>query len=152
MTKFEPDRIVERLKKDSIVSPITGCYLWQGERNHDGYGQVWIESVRFQVHRLSASIHLGLDLDDRKQLALHKLECKNKDCWNPEHLYIGSISDNAKDSYKAGRIHFNSTKTHCKRGHEYTPENTRMLKSGSRVCIQCERDRWQLRKITISKG
>ncbi len=29
------------------------------------------------------------------------------------------------------------TQTHCKRGHEFTPENTRLDKRGCRVCRQC---------------
>lgn len=148
MTKFDNVSIIKRLKQDSIVT-ITDCYLWQGEINHDGYGQIWIEGSRYQVHRLSAFIYLQLDLENKKQLALHKLECVNKNCWNPNHLYVGNTSDNAKDSYKTGRIHHNSIKTHCKFGHEYTLENTRILSSGSRACIQCERDRWQLRKLGI---
>jgi hypothetical protein len=39
----------------------------------------------------------------------------------------------------------NAEKTHCDKGHEFTDENTRMLKSGSghlfRACIACARIR-----------
>lgn len=30
-------------------------------------------------------------------------------------------------------------KTHCKHGHEFTPENTRLTKLGERVCIACSK-------------
>lgn len=33
----------------------------------------------------------------------------------------------------------NKAKTHCKRGHEFTQENTRLNKSGGRCCRECER-------------
>jgi hypothetical protein len=32
-------------------------------------------------------------------------------------------------------------KTHCKHGHEYTPANTHIGKSGSRFCLACRADR-----------
>lgn len=35
----------------------------------------------------------------------------------------------------------NRNKTHCLRGHEFTPENTSMSLSGSRSCRTCRRDR-----------
>lgn len=33
----------------------------------------------------------------------------------------------------------NAAKTHCKRGHEFTPANTRLGKGGRRVCRACRR-------------
>lgn len=35
----------------------------------------------------------------------------------------------------------NADKTHCPADHEYTPENTRVDKSGRRRCLACERPR-----------
>jgi len=35
----------------------------------------------------------------------------------------------------------NFGKTHCKHGHEFTPENTRIKKTGSRDCRTCDRKR-----------
>lgn len=40
------------------------------------------------------------------------------------------------------RTHNNARKTHCKRGHEFTAENTRINKSdGGRHCRACKRER-----------
>jgi group I intron endonuclease len=33
----------------------------------------------------------------------------------------------------------NAAKTHCRNGHEYTPENTKFNKAGSRLCVVCVR-------------
>lgn len=36
--------------------------------------------------------------------------------------------------------------THCKRGHEFTPENTTIRQNGRRLCRTCQRDReWYCR-------
>lgn len=42
----------------------------------------------------------------------------------------------------AGRVpapHHNALKTHCPRGHEYSPENTVIRPNGSRACRTCQR-------------
>ncbi len=36
----------------------------------------------------------------------------------------------------------NARKTHCKRGHEFTPENTGKQKNG-RYCVTCRRADWR---------
>jgi hypothetical protein len=36
---------------------------------------------------------------------------------------------------------FNRNKTHCKRGHEFTEENTYVKKDGARDCRACRRER-----------
>ena len=33
----------------------------------------------------------------------------------------------------------NALKTHCKRGHEFTPQNTWLRKTGERHCRECNR-------------
>jgi hypothetical protein len=43
-------------------------------------------------------------------------------------------------------------KTHCKRGHEYTPENTIWKTAGSRNCRACEKSRCRGRKRSVKKN
>lgn len=52
-----------------------------------------------------------------------------------ENLAWGSHSDNSKDSVSNGG-NANARKTHCPRGHEYTPSNTR-VHEGLRFCRAC---------------
>lgn len=56
------------------------------------------------------------------------------------NLAWGTRSENTKDSVLHG-THNNARKTHCKRDHEFTPENTRFVRGGRRSCRKCERIR-----------
>lgn len=56
------------------------------------------------------------------------------------NLRYGTRSDNMQDALKHG-THYFAKRTHCKNGHEYTPENTRLHKrNGSRVCRKCQQE------------
>lgn len=43
-----------------------------------------------------------------------------------------------------------ATLTHCKHGHEFTPENTRIGRNGDRVCLACHRRRGATYRQRIS--
>ena len=47
---------------------------------------------------------------------------------------------NAQDQRRHG-THHNASKTHCSKGHEFTPENTRINVRGGRECRACRRQR-----------
>lgn len=58
--------------------------------------------------------------------------CPHRACVNPAHMEPTSLTDNIR---RGG----NGTKTHCKRGHEFTPENTYVGRTGQRWCRACQR-------------
>jgi hypothetical protein len=60
----------------------TGCWLWLGEKNRNGYGRAWWKGQRFMVHRLVWML-LGRPLDDDK--ILDHL-CSVRNCCNPTHM------------------------------------------------------------------
>jgi hypothetical protein len=52
------------------------------------------------------------------------------------NLVYGTQSENHLDSVRHG-THVCAAKTHCKRGHEFTPDNTYIKGNGSRECRRC---------------
>ena len=75
------------------------CWEWKGSVNTNGYGMLGIGQSRIVASRMSWVIHHGY-LDNR-MLVCHF--CDNPKCVNPEHLFLGTNSDNIKDMYDKGR-------------------------------------------------
>jgi hypothetical protein len=58
-----------------------------------------------------------------------------------ENLQWGTSSENSYDVVRHGN-HHGAKKTHCKNGHEFTPENTMQQTGGKgRACRTCNRER-----------
>lgn len=127
---------LKTLIQHSHVDYETGCYIWDGGIAAGGYGGVSIDYVCYLAHRLSAYIFKDLDLSlGRKAMALHKNICSSKKCWAPNHIYVGTQSNNRRDTIDAGHD-FQASKTHCKRGHKFDIENT-YYNNGQRQCKAC---------------
>lgn len=56
-------------------------------------------------------------------------------CVRPAHLEAVTQKVNTLRGTSPAAIH--AVKTHCIRGHEFTPENTYLRPSGGRQCIEC---------------
>lgn len=54
----------------------------------------------------------------------------------------GTPTENSYDTVRHGN-HWGAKKTHCKNGHEFTPENTSPQTNGGRACRTCNRERSQ---------
>lgn len=127
----------ERLLANRRIDPVTGCWLWTGYTMNNGYGQIGIYKKVYYVHRVAASIWLGLDLDNSKEYACHKDDlCKNHNCFNPDHLYVGNHSSNMQDAVESKTQNM-SRKTQCKNGHPFDDINTYIAHSGRRDCKIC---------------
>jgi len=71
------------------------CWNWLASQNGHGYGQICDGFCGIvSAHRISWEIHFG-PIPEGK-LVLHK--CDNKRCVNPNHLYLGTQSDNRRDA------------------------------------------------------
>lgn len=134
-------KIREILDKRTSINSSTGCWEYLGI-NSDGYGQVTIDGVFYYVHRLSAVIFLGYDLNSDLHV-LHENSCHNRCCWNPEHLYVSTNLENIVDRVLLGTgRNQNSDVTECKSGHEFTESNTYWAKNSNgkmrRQCKTCK--------------
>lgn len=119
----------------------SGCIVWTGPTNNKGYGVIRHNSRLKTVHRLMCLWVHG-PAPKGKPFALHT--CDNPPCIRPDHLYWGTQADNMRDASKRGRIRGGRRgpyKTHCKRGHEFTSENTYRAPNGVRHCRACVRIR-----------
>ena len=91
---------IERFEKKYIPEPNTGCWLWIGHCKSNGYGQAGSRKTddRF-AHRESWRLHKGPIPN-----GLHVLHrCDVRCCVNPDHLFLGTPTDNMKDCSAKGR-------------------------------------------------
>jgi len=117
--------VAERLMRFIEVQP-DGCWAWRGYQLK-GYGQSYKNGRHVYAHRVAyeewrGPIPEGLELDHL---------CRNTLCVNPEHLEPVTHAQNM--------TRFQATITHCKNGHEFTPQNTyirpdRPNQRGCRIC------------------
>ena len=75
------------------------CWEWQGSTTN-GYGVAGHDYKLYRAHRLSAHCFLGFDLKSPK-VVMHR--CDNRKCINPDHLLVGTQSENLLDSGAKGR-------------------------------------------------
>lgn len=121
------------------------CWVWTSTKNSQGYGMVIVQSpgdpsipLHIRAHRLSYLLHFGPPPD--RLMVLHR--CDNPPCVRPDHLFLGTAADNARDMASKGRAGAQQ-RTHCPHGHPYDEENTYIVpRTGHRQCRIC-RQRWR---------
>lgn len=122
-------------KADKSGGP-DACWPWMAALNDKGYGHFTLkrfEANGSRAHRISVLLS-GRDIPEG-MVVDHV--CKNRRCVNPSHLRVVTQKENVTQnslSYQA----INAAKTHCIRGHEFTPENT-YLRSEGRRCRTCRK-------------
>lgn len=126
-------------KAGPVVRPELGpCWVWSASKRPNGYGSFWMDGEIFGAYRASFVLNVGVIPDGL--FVLHR--CDNPPCVRPEHLFIGTQADNAKDMMMKGRNKNGvASKTHCLRGHAYSPETLFRCRNGRKSCRLCDRMR-----------
>lgn len=114
------------------------CWSWTGRLNDNGYGIYQINRRRHPASRvITEAIHGPLG----ELFACHT--CDNPACVNPAHLFVGTAKDNVQDMLSKGRRPYVCRqRTHCKQGHDLSPDNVYVNPgSGDRSCRKCRTER-----------
>ncbi len=123
-------RLLRRVEQDGE------CWRWAGSTDRNGYGAICAsrEHKMLLVHRVAYALFVGpipsgLELDHL---------CRVRNCFNPAHLEVVTRLENVRRSGPA-------TKTACKQGHPYTPENIAKRGPGNtyRDCKACHAESGQ---------
>lgn len=127
--------------KARLVPTDNGCLEWPGTRDANGYGRARMRQVASRP-KLSELVHRALWVMVNGPLApdiqLDHL-CRNPSCCNLDHLEPVSAAVNTERSTaREATIARWAARTHCRQGHEYTPENTRRDPKGTRHCRICD--------------
>lgn len=97
----KPAPVEERFWRQVKKTP--GCWEWTGRsKSNRGYGQIGMGgkgAKQVLVHRFSYELHKGPIPEGL--VVMHA--CDNPRCVNPDHLSVGTSSDNIQDAVRKGR-------------------------------------------------
>ena len=130
--------VQERFEALYVPVPEAGCWIWIGGLSGNrGYGAFWNGIRNVRAHRYSLERATGKEIPPG-MMACHK--CDTPLCVNPDHLFVGTQSENMQDCVAKGRYVLLKL-TKCINGHAYTPENTVRHARGGRECLICRQRR-----------
>jgi len=137
----EPMDVATRVRFWQKVDDSAGpdwCWLFTASLSPRGYGRFAINGRPRFAHRIAYELLIG---PIPHGLILDHL-CRIRACVNPAHLEPVTNRENLLRG--VGLTATNAAKTHCPKGHEYTPQNTWTSAKNQRHCRTCRRDRRRL--------
>lgn len=129
-----------RMMRFVVEDTATGCWMWTGGKNGDGYGlakliRPGLPASTQMAHRAVYKALVGpIEAESLDHL------CRVRACVNPEHMEPVSMKVNTRRGNTLAARY--AERTHCDKGHEFSPENTiiRSDKGGrARRCRECKR-------------
>jgi hypothetical protein len=127
-------RAIERFDQRWVPEPTTGCHLWIGPVDKDGYGKFnenrrAVRAHRFAYEQRRGPIPPGLVLDH--------VVCDTPSCCNEWHVEPRTVKENTLRGRAPSAK--NAAKTHCKHGHVFDAANTYWSPNRERACRTCFR-------------
>lgn len=84
----------------------SGCWEWIAGSRGVGYGAIKVKGKTIDAHRISYLIYRG-EIPENLNVC-HT--CDNRKCVNPDHLFLGTHSDNMQDCSKKNRLSIQNPK------------------------------------------
>lgn len=134
---------IQRFEMKYQPEPMSGCWLWTGAIDYDGYGAFTSATfrngkyVQVRAHRFAYETFRGVIPDG---LVIDHL-CRTPGCVNPDHLEPVTQAENHRRGLLSEvTTARNNAITHCPKRHIYDAENTIRNHVGARVCHICKLD------------
>lgn len=99
--RIKPEKFKEHFEARLMRNSETGCLEWTGGKLRAGYGRVRVGEKSHLAHRVAFALANGPIPSE--QCVCHR--CDNPSCCNPDHLFLGSQSENVTDMWKKGRAY-----------------------------------------------
>lgn len=130
--RFGDTRLPESFWDLCVPEPNTGCWLWIGALGSRGRARYTIPgrggasepAARFALETITGPTPRG---------AWVMVRCAANCCANPQHAVVMTVADVNREQGERRR----KQNKKCRRGHEYTPENTDYHYGGARRCRAC---------------
>lgn len=91
--------LLQRFEANYIPEPNSGCWIWLGPINSEPRATVHYLGRQDQAARVSYALYRGAI--PQGMCVCHF--CDTPLCVNPDHLWLGTRSDNMRDMYAKGR-------------------------------------------------
>ena len=101
-----------------VSKQVNGCWLWTAAKDPKGYGEVRHRGKKAKAHRLSYELFVGV-IPPGLMVCHH---CDTPSCVAPDHLFLGTNTENILDSCRKLR-----------QSHKLTVEQVRAIRVDTRT-------------------